>query len=251
MVKLTITVRMALALIILTGGVTRAVAQTAPRVAVSVEGAFNGAGPWDHDEDMLRAVGMVDGFPFRGGLFDPAAVSDPSSDRGVALGLDVRVRVRPRFSIGLNVARSNEGSMYGYDAPVQFSDGIGIGFTAVYSMQTVASVFTWHPTPRVRLGAGPALQRMKYESTEAGLSLRDNALGMVAQAAFMFWDGKSFFSEITGQYRGVGALSVPSVTLTDSPYLPSAAPVHTVVLPTHEVPFQNWSVGVSFGFRLR
>ena len=238
-----------LALIILTGAWTSAEAQTAPRMAVSVEGAFNGAGPWSHEKDMLRAASMTDQNPFGGGFFGTDPVSLPNSDRGPAWGLDVRVRVRPRLSVGLNVASSNDGSTYGYEAPVGFSNGIG--FTGVHSMQTIAPVLTWHPTPRLRLGAGPALQRMKYESPEAGLSLRENSVGVLAQAAYMFWDGRLFFSEVTAQYRGVRALSVPSVTLTDDPYFPSEDPVQTVVLPARDVPFQNWSVGVSFGVHLR
>jgi hypothetical protein len=248
MAKVTITVTMALALITLSGRLTSAEAQTAPKVAVSVEAAFNGAGPWSHNEDMLRAAGMADENPFGGGFFGTAAVAAPTSDRGAAWGFDVRMRVRPRFSVGLNVARSNNGSTYGYDAPLYFSGGIG--FTGIHSMQTIAPMLTWHPASRVRLGVGPALHQMKYESPEAGLSLRENSLGMLAQAAFMFWDGKWFFSEITGQYRGVGALSVPSVTLTEVPYS-SGDPLQTVVLPARDVPFQNWSVGVSLGMRLR
>ena len=249
MAKLGIGGTAVMALAILTVAWSSAEAQTAPRLAVSVEAGANFGGSGNQLKDTFQAIGMNDVNPFGGGWFGSDPRTPPSTDRYASWSGDVRVRVRPRVSVGLNVSKSNDGSTYGYDAGPQTT--FGVSYTAEYSMTTVAPVITCHPTTRLRLGDGPAVQRLKYSSVDTNMHLRKNAVGVLAQAAYMFWDGKSFFSEVTGQYRGVQSMSVPDVTLTAPSFFPSGAPDYTLVVPGGDVPFQNWSVGVSFGMRLR
>ena len=247
MARLRITGTTAITLALLAGAWSSADAQTTPRIAVSVDGSADLRGPSPHLEDTLRAAGLADVSSFGGGFFGTESVAHPFTDRGLTWGLDLRMRVRPRVSVGLNLARSNDGATYGYEG-ASFLESLN--FSSEYSMETVAPVITWHPTPRLRVGAGPALQRLRYVSPEGNVSLRRNTVGVLAQAGLMFWDGKSWFSELTGQYRGVGALDVPDVTLSAEPFMREGPP-HTVVIPANDVPFQNWSLGVSLGFRLR
>ena len=218
-------------------------AQTLPRVTVSIYTGANGSGAASQLENMLRSAGMNETPIDFGFLGSPA--DNPDSDVALAFGGDVRVRLWPRVSVGLSVSGSSDGSTHAVE------DGFftSVNFDADYSVRSVAPMVMFHPSPRVRIGAGPALHRVTYNNQAAGVAMRDTKAGWIGEAGFAFFNGKRMFSEITARYLGIGSVTLDPLTLQGESAFPGQ-PATVVNLPATEISYRHWVIGVSFGFKL-
>jgi len=233
-----------LGVIALTGAWDAANAQTIPRVTLTVEAAVPQGGPGPDLESTLRAAGLA-GESFGGGFFGTGPVHHPYTDEFLGWSADLRVRVRPRLTVGFSAGRSNAGSTYGHNGAFLNA----LDFQADYSVTTIAPVITWHPDRRLRLGAGPALQRATFASPQAGVDIRKNMLGWTAQAGLAFFDGRRLFSEIAARYHGMGTVGLSDVTLNGTSFMAEPAP--SIVIPAMDVTFSHWSIGVTLGVKFQ
>ena len=88
-------------------------AQTVPKVSVAVEAAGTVGGPLSDMDTTLQAAGLAGEYV---GIFGP--VHSPRHDRLPGWGADLRIRVRPRVSLGVAVGRSVVGSTFGSSEPL-------------------------------------------------------------------------------------------------------------------------------------
>lgn len=237
-------------LLVMASAPCTAVAQTLPRVTVSVEVGVSGNRAAGGLEEMLTRAGMDDTDPFGGGFFSAGSerVAHPYSNTDPAAGLDLRVRLRPRISVGFSRSTSNIGGTHGYYAPDP--GGVrAVSFLADYSVRSLALTVNWHPASHVRLGVGPASHEVRFSPLQAPTAAKEERnVGWVAETGYAFINRKYFFSEATARYRGVGALAVDGMTVVE-PFDFGAPDTLTVTLPPTTVRFHHWTVAVGFGLK--
>lgn len=192
---------------------------------------------------------MDDTDPFSGaGFFGTGIESQdhPYTTKDSAWGVDIRVRVRPRITVGYSQSVSNSGATRGYYAPD--SDHFrSVSFFADYSVESRAALIHWHPMTRLRVGAGPAFHTLQFEPLGTAQGVEERKTGWVAEAGFAFLNRKYVLGEVTARYRGMPALSVPSMTLRED--FPFSSEPYSVTLPATDVRLQHWTLGIGFGLK--
>ncbi len=217
-------------------------AQTLPRATVSVGFGVPVGGAAAHLEDFLDAHRFGADEQLGGFGFQSGPQPYPDTYPIFSWTADLRVRVRPRLSLGLSAEGANSITSGRREGP-----GLQIySYDARHMVMSIAPTITWHARRRWRVGGGPALSRVALLNSAAAIETYENQFGWLGQTAFAFVDREAFFLELAGAYVRMGRVSVPAVTVP-SLYRPDPGPVS---LPATDIGYSHWTLGVNIGLKI-
>jgi hypothetical protein len=191
-------------------------------------------------EEKLREAGFGDTTPGGCFFFCVDATPHPYTDKKrFPWGVELGYRFRPGMMLSAVASKTTIGTTVGYDGDT----GGSIRFTR--QLHAYSALASWTPTDRFRIGAGPALYTLTFDSGFTDEHVRQTRMGALVDATVDLVHGRTFILSAKAQYRYTGSIEAGPFTRSSHTYWQDR---ETTIAPI-DVSYNHFFVGASVGFR--